>query len=898
MGIFSSRIITYVDSVAYNMAGDLIDRPNLLKSTVSTAALMNKSIGDQIIESLFHGPHMDQRSFFRWAQTHFPEGELNGRIRDISPVDRDLVFDEVQAIAGGPIAIENAFIDSANITYWAERWLIENNPSAYASDWTVNYDSALGQMVISYEGGGGAAVSVPEFNPEANYLVVYYTEISPGWLVGAPAGPFTGQQDGNKPDTTGFLLKSSSVDYSPVPLYRIVQTYLVDNATQEETFVGSEQGTLAYTVSPAEVGNEVWERWTPIGPNVAENRYEYIWEELRITGFIGGTSYIESQETVDNGDGTSTLTVTLYPAAGQLYSFSRGSTNMYRADNLENQKIYLYEIGTGNATFDALVQGTLTYPPEFFPAIPLRNNNLPMDHPSFASVYPKLEKAYKRSTGGDFADLLARIEDNPNVGDIDYAWFFHGVELNTTEKVGLEYIYRFLANLIPTQVTNETDLINYISWAGTYDTSRSELDAYLTAQTNPADPLYGQPIPEVPTRKIPARSEIRVNLKNSTAGMPRLDIRTSWLSIDEDFHPGNYNGMETGELAWSMEPPIAVPRGDLNIAWVYVLQGLPTTVDVPVAKLYWQYSDNGYRVLTIYGLRQEQHVYADTFVNTELATAINDPDETPFFLPLHMPTLKEMSLIKSNQLAVSNRLIIFSSFTQVKQRWYQRGIFKIIFAIGIVLVGAFIFPGAGGLLGANLAVGTALGFTGVSALIVGAIANAAAALLLTAIIETAATALFGEKIGAIIAVIASFVAFQYVSNYFSSGSLSLDWGEMLKIDNLMKMTDSVADVVTRLAQGEIDEITGKMEFAETNYRKKSEEIEKLTAELLGYSGAYINPLMFVQMPDSLSVNGLGQTAESRETFLNRTLLTGADLAQISFDMIEKFPELSKYLPKI
>src|SRR5690606_2483021 len=109
-----------------------------------------------------------------------------------------------------------------------------------------------------------------------------------------------------------------------------------------------------------------------------------------------------------------------------------------------------------------------------------------------------------------------------------------------------------------------------------------------------------------------------------------------------------------------------------------------------------------------------------------------------------------------------------------KQRWYERGIFKILFAIVIAIASVLFTGGAGiGLLGAHLSVGVSLGFSGMTAAIVGSVVNALAAMVLTTLIEKVATELgvLGQIIGSIF--------MMFVGNMISSiqrtGTMALDW---------------------------------------------------------------------------------------------------------------------------
>ena len=67
------------------------------------------------------------------------------------------------------------------------------------------------------------------------------------------------------------------------------------------------------------------------------------------------------------------------------------------------------------------------------------------------------------------------------------------------------------------------------------------------------------------------------------------------------------------------------------------------------------------------------------------------------------------------------------------------------------------------------------------------------------------------------------------------------------------------------------------------------QIREQFFEQFGYGGGQIDPMMFVG--DKSPV-----IAESRDTFLARTLMTGSDVAQTSHDLLYDYVELTTTLP--
>jgi hypothetical protein len=66
-----------------------------------------------------------------------------------------------------------------------------------------------------------------------------------------------------------------------------------------------------------------------------------------------------------------------------------------------------------------------------------------------------------------------------------------------------------------------------------------------------------------------------------------------------------------------------------------------------------------------------------------------------------------------------------------------------------------------------------------------------------------------------------------------------------------------------------------------DYSKESKEITQKYIEEFGMNGAAISPLLYTDV--------FGQGTEYSDQFLERTLMTGMDIAQMSHDMLTNFP---------
>ena len=211
----------------------------------------------------------------------------------------------------------------------------------------------------------------------------------------------------------------------------------------------------------------------------------------------------------------------------------------------------------------------------------------------------------------------------------------------------------------------------------------------------------------------------------------------------------------------------------------------------------------------------------------------------------------------------------------------------VIVVITVVTGGA----GAGsiGLLGANAAVGAALGFVGLAATIAGALANMVAAMIVTKLITYMSVELLGEKIGLIVAAIASLVALQIGTALQAGQGLASVWSSFMEPMNLLNLTNSVGNAYAGIIQQGTMDIMEESKEALNDYRKQSLELQENYADQFGYGTALFDPMSLIGAGDSFFT-------EPSEAFLARTLLTGSDIARMSNDLITDFVELSLRSP--
>jgi len=580
------------------------------------------------------------------------------------------------------------------------------------------------------------------------------------------------------------------------------------------------------------------------------------------------------------------------------------------------EQLFVYRMGSGNVVFDTLETPGSTIL-EFYPALPIKIQDKMINDPAYADTYAVVQKAFKKMTGDKVTEMISRLEDNPDIDDIDFAFMMSGVSLNTVNPYAQEYLYKFFELLAEAEVQDKND------WKEFQDKYNEYVEAFhlweewqkATDNDKAADfrkeeffkahpELLGVP-PTNPSFIAGPPAMNMIKFAQDETDLTRLRTSVEWAFIEERLYIGNaktYDGVLDRGFA---------SAGDywVHLGTDYLYQTrerIQDSVDPrdwkedwvrkPMNRFYLFHQIDQYRFtrMTVVGAKHYNSIYDGHSVEITAKEALESEEISGFILPLHDPTIKAFGLSKLANLAGSCSYLVLNSYEQVKIPWYASKFFKFLLlaaAIGLSIVfpGLFGLSGGTGILGSNIALGTYLGASVASAAIVGAIANQIAAVVISSLIKWASTEIFGDKLGAIIGTIATFFAFKFATNYMNTGNFDIDWSELFSAKNLLSITSSVTESYTAWLNADTAAIGVELENLSTNYEKEMSEIEKLSEEILGMTNGAISSMLLTDATEDY--NG-----ESSESFLTRTLLTGSDIVMLSHALIEDFSSTTLQLP--
>ena len=888
MGLFSSRKKTYVSSVVYNLAGDEAERPEVLKTMVLGSMIGNPnfSISRTLQEGYSKGQAMRLRGFYNWAKTNYtevgiPTDSIQGTREASVPGIEAAIADAV----GSSVKVAWVEISSPDAAFWAMKWMLANMPERMNDEWRADadFDGTNYVLVINFEDGvTDPVVLVAEnFNPNSKYIFAQYQSDKGASTEPAITGPVVQLGEAAFPSTAGWNLFSSILAKATIRLNRTVTSTAVfsDGRPNEVTTV------TTGTNQEYDVFRGVYTRKIYQGVG-ADGRQTSLQEFLILTQDRKVAVVHSTENRVENlpGGVTKTITDEIDQDTPVYDRTSQHNTQLVIHSEWGEPQLFIYRHGSGYESLDGMITGK-SLDGGYLPLIPLRLDNKFLSDSYKPELYEKSKKAYKKAIGGKYEELVKKIKENDDVNEIDFAYVVFGVVLNTKENTAKKYLYHYFSRFLRQQQTTAGD---YNAWSsGSYDeyTARHTewADWYAAQQAAQGTNVGvggGKPS-EPPTGTYTTPPATSAQIKTSDKEI-NFNMEILWQSITETTGEGLAKEDAKKGDVW------LVGAGSTNHPFFDRFTSLIEDLEVGDTKIFWQVTDNSWKCLTIKGLQHKNHIWNGKYVETGATEALSDEDETGFIIPLHIDVLKEMSLVDATQMTTASAYLVLNCYQIVKKKWYQRGWFKVLLVI-VVVVLTILYPPAGaaagaGLLGPAAAVGAALGFSGLVAIIVGTIANMIAAMIVTRLITYVSVALLGEKFGAIIGAIASMFALQAGTALSMGQSLSSIWPNLMNVTNLMNLTNAlgsgIAGAMGADAQGYMQQTQDLLK----DYEKQTKELSERYAAEFGYGTALFNPM---------TLTGVGEFFnESEAVFLSRTLMTGSDIAEMSMDMVTNFTDLT------
>lgn len=882
MGLFSSKKKTYVSSSVWNMAGDIKDRANYLKTTVAGNVLMDSdiSLGEAIPRAYLNGPGIGLRNYAKWAKgsSNYDDyvGYVGGGVAMGDSMDPEVLKTHLIVAPTEFLVLTEYDLGFADSDWWAEEYMVNNHQDLLFTEWFSEYMETTGDIQITFEDTTTVTFTPVGFDPQKSYLYCLYMAIS-GGTTGpvTPGSVVTVPDEASFPPTTGYTLYSDddTVESGSLDVLTVVDVTYSDGTPPEHTETPS---TVPVSLN---VNTQTYHKYTLIDHDNSTHDL-YIQTRRDVVGAPGTPVITVDVEDIGGVIKTTTTSVTTDEVVFEL-SYHMDVQAVVN-DQISDYRYFRYEKGTGEPDLDVM----FTLPVDigqFMPYIPIRiNNSFIRDFEP--DLYKRTKRAYfKAMAGGSLNKLVSKIEDNPNLGDIDFTYAVYGTSLNSPEDTARQYMFEFFDLMTS---TNPDAYTKFAEWQIQCALADASVEAYNDwastggSGSGTAPPVL-IPYPQIPLLKMDMRSTtdwMNFHMSVEMNGVNKID--------GTGLRPGHKKGQYWIESETALEFTKKYVTMGTNSSGGSMYQGMSTyTQEIEKHVIYHQVTDLYWEAIELFGLIHRNYVYDGKWVVIKASEAMADPEESGFIIPIHEETFRQMSLIDATQLATTSCYLVFNCYKVVKSKWYQSGWFKILIVVVIVIISIFFPPAAGaaGVLGSSAAVGTAIGFTGTAAIVAGTIANALAAMIIT----KALTAALGDKLGPLLGSVVTIVLSVYAgvgsgANFDASTMVT----ELSKADNLLALTDGLVKSVSAFMNDKTMAILEETQRMMEQYKQDMLEVAKQYDEMFGgKTGGVIDPLLYTNA-------GYSGQGESRGAFIERTLMCGGDIAEMTQTLISNFTKVT------
>ena len=898
MGLFSSKKKIKVFSDIYNLAGDINQRPNFLKTLVfgQTMYKSHPSMGKAITDGYLKGPGIKLRQVIPKAlreDFYTTVGQSQAVIRSMGNLDLSGVRDALNLRLNISATVYEVEIGAPDIYWWGLQYLLDEHPERVSEIFDVSINEAGTSLQVDFYTNPEDTEPVEslefpsdpeEIDNTADYMFVAYSVQAVPGLIEEKDGPTEEVEDFSAVAGFGDPITevTEDVTYEWDEVTAVRDVYSTYEDTQE--FVQPKSETRSVTV-------KTYKKITDI-PATPENARALRIEETYV--MTEGFKLVpEIQETVEEfNDFTRHTTVT--DSTVEPVKLSQYNKKTYEVFAVNDQKVFIHKRGT-DPIFDVLFEDAIEAD-YFFPVLPVKydtqpggkpkpryisDSNDPLDEEIYDKSKRILAKVAKKTAYDDIVNNLKK----GGGASVNYAYVLFGSSLNSPAFSAKRYIYEFFKLYGDYSPDSANEFNSYLQAREVAEESRQNWVAWTDAQKDPQNPLYGTPEPVIiPYPKAPERSVSLRSIRKLN-----LNYKVSWSHIDSQTGTGRLNGQAPGSIQIEQaSSSIPVTNLDIEIINGNIQQTTSINPRSGAIRIRYQIDEDNWEVLTITGLVSVNTIYRGRGIVISAPSALADKNESEFIIPLHETPFRNMRLVDATQFAGSNTYLLLNYYSETRQKLHQTGFFKVVVIVTIVIIMVMNPPAgltAAITLGGQLA--AAIGLTGVAATVFAAAVNAIAGLILTRIISQAAISLFGNEIGIIIGAIVSVVAVGAMNSYFAGQPVNLL--DSFNSVNLLKMVGTMSGDLAKHYQQQTMALQEEAKNYVEEFEKESAKLNKLFAEEFG-NRALIDPIEFYQR-----IMESAPMYETPDQFFSRTLMTGSDISNISLSALGEVINIDNHL---
>lgn len=893
-----------VFSSVFNLAGDIRNRPNFLKTVIYDQTLFKShpSYSSALSTAYRGGIGIKMRQMVPLAKKldfYNLIGQSGATVATDGSVTNEEVKDILSFRLQKDISIYNHEIGGPDLNQWGLRYILDTFPERADEVYDVVVSETTDYLQLDFYEDEDAlepyeSFEIPvletEISNDSEYLYISYGEVGEPELIEEIDEP--SKQVAEFPSVAGYG--------DPIDIGNLDTEFTWDKTTTVTDIYPDREDKQVFKYPQSETRiteTKTYQKIENIPISETHPLPTRITETLYLTN--GFTLVPYATETVTEEDGFTRITVTenytVEPA-----KFSAYNKTEYEIVRVNNQKLHIYEKGTGDPLFDELFTEA-KFHGMFFPVIPIKYDSRPGRKPRptyidegstgfFKEVYDaNVQLTAKMGSKKSYKEILEGIQDNKDHGKLNYAYIMYGASLNTPAESAHKYMFHFFKEFSREARLSDFGGLQWTKYLLEYaesHQSRERWAAWYEAQKDENNPLFGTAEPPIESYPLAPKTSASFRLRSPL----NLNYTVSWKHASLKSGSGMLEGFNVGQAKFT-----SVTR------WEDILEIFPHLEGTKIGERWEnrttaakdltiaiQHSPDRWEEITIVGLYSNNIIHRGKGIYTTSKDALQDSEESNLIIPLHESILKQMSLVDTTQFGLSSSYMLINYYNEYKKKWYQTGTFKVFFAITIIAVSAI--TGGAGLAAAGTigsVVATTIGLAGLAAVIFAAVTNALVGIIVTRLVSTAATKIFGEKIGMIVGAIVSVAALNAMNSFAAGGQFNLM--DSFNATNLIKITSSVSQDMTQIYASEIEDIQKKMQEAQDEFDRESKKLNELYYQEFGGRGI-IDPLKFQELAKESEL-----MLETPDLFFSRTLMTGSDIADISIESLTESLNLGQNL---
>jgi hypothetical protein len=795
MGLFSSKKVV---SVAANTARLIQDIPNTVKNSTVEAILNEQGIVNTIQVNLTSGISNRMREIQRYGRDYYTYGLPTGKL-EMFGIQQDAVESYLASAEGESVTLLDVDVDTDIGQLMVEQWLVQTYNFNPMTGLLEQYPSAVVSDISAWNAAGEAAntdqvtVKTDELLTDWNTTTV--TETVEGDVTIRTTVTLTATVDVTTVSDIQNQVFLGDQTRTSDPIYSIIRRIsfrLIDNYKEidyELDLHCFNEQTYTNTFSVNVHQHELVESITDNGDGsfttvtVSDTETDFVHQEQTTHTVSNSKTYAISKTVQYTPVYRIIYNEYSLPSFREAYEVHplKIALLFKRADESFGYRIVEFD----DHRNDFLREINENLSGYFYPIVPVRRNNtdLTADDQVNTERYQTSRKLLKKLTL-DIDEIADAINQNPNVKDIDHAYIYFGVPINTNDKVVNKYLYHFFSILEHKAINAETEL-----------TSGGAIGSAFNSHT-----IY--------------ISDVGLN----------LEVRFN--SISREVVYGTIG--KKGTVLYS---GVAQKK---RITYKPILSNNDYTrtryVDDSYISLQYQITEHSYEVLTVHGLKFVNWVYGNHAVEVELYDVLTEATgHENFLLPLYEPAVKALSLKDRDTLLYYAPHLILNSYEITKVKWYQKGFFGFLLKIAGLIIAIY------GIITANPQLAT--GGLSVATMVWIILKKLFISLIINFTMKLVVK-IFGEEIALLLAIAAA----AYGLKIQNTGST---WFDVPSSDYFLAASSGLVNKVNDSIQSQIEDLVDSANAFQKQAKEKMDALADAN-KLLDTNGV-IDPLMFTSL---------------------------------------------------